>query len=78
MSYCMLMVLMSETIEGLKYKFLKLKEAFESKGLKVNLEKAKVTIKCGVTKVGLSRSKVDPCGVCILRVKANSLLCAVL
>ena len=31
------LVLMSETIEGLRNKFLKWKEAFESKGMKVNL-----------------------------------------
>ena len=36
------LVLMSETIEGLRNKFLKWKEAFESKGLKVNLGKTKV------------------------------------
>ena len=33
------LVLMSKTIEGLRNKFLKLMEAFESKGLNVNLEK---------------------------------------
>ena len=33
------LVLMIETIEGLRNKFLKWKEAFESKGLKVNLGK---------------------------------------
>ena len=33
------LVLMSETVEGLMDKFLKWKEAFESKGLKVNLGK---------------------------------------
>ena len=33
------LVVMSETIEGLMSKFLKWKEAFESKGLKVNLGK---------------------------------------
>ena len=32
-------VLMSETIEGLRNKLIKLKEAFESKCLKVNFEK---------------------------------------
>ena len=32
------LVLMSETIKRLRNKFLKWKEAFESKGLKVNLE----------------------------------------
>ena len=29
----------------------------------------------GITKDGMSKSKVDPCGVCSLRVKANSVLC---
>ena len=29
----------------------------------------------GNTKDGMSKSKVDPCGVCSLRVKANSVLC---
>ena len=35
------LVLMSETIEGLRNKLLKLKEAFESKGLKVILVKTR-------------------------------------
>ena len=31
---------------------------------------------CGcITKDGLSKSKVDPCGVCSMSVKANSDLC---
>ena len=38
------LVLMSESIESLKKKFLKLKEAFESKELKVNLKKTKVMV----------------------------------
>ena len=36
------LVLMSETMEGLRQKFWKWKEAFESKGLKVNLGKTKL------------------------------------
>ena len=36
------LVLMSETMEGLRKKLWKLKEAFESKRLKVNLGKTKV------------------------------------
>ena len=28
-----------------------------------------------IAKDGMSKSKVDPCGVCSLRVKANSVLC---
>ena len=64
-------VLVSETIDGLWSKFLEWKEAFESKGLKVNLGKTKVMVSGGITKDGLSKSKVDPCEVCSLRVKAN-------
>ena len=66
---------MSETIEGLWGKFLKWKEAFESKGLTANLGKTKVMVSTGITQDGLSKSKVDPCGVCSLRVKTNSVLC---
>ena len=56
-------------------KFLKWKEAFESNGLKVNLGKTKVMVISGITLDGLSKSKVDPCGFCSLRVKANAVLC---
>ena len=38
------LVLTSETMEGLREKFRKWKEAFESKGLKVNLGKTKVVV----------------------------------
>ena len=69
------LILMSEPIEGLGNKFLKWKEAFESKGLKVNLGKTNLWVSGGITKDGMSKSKVDPCGVCSLRVKANSVLC---
>ena len=55
--------------------FLKWKEAFETKGLKVNLGKAKEMVCGSITKDGMSKSKVDSCGICSLRVKANSVLC---
>ena len=48
---------------------------FESKGLRVNLLKTKVPVSSSVTKDGLSKNNVDPCGVCSLIVKANSVLC---
>ena len=32
-------------------------------------------VSSGITQDGLSKSKVDPCGVCSLTVKANSALC---
>ena len=49
--------------------------AFESKGLKVNLGKTKVMFSGGITQDRMSKSKVDPFGVCCLRVKAKSVLC---
>ena len=60
---------------GLRNKFLKWMEDFKSKGVKVNLEKTKVMVSGGITKDGLSKGIVDPCGVCSLRVKAYSVLC---
>ena len=69
-------MLMSETIEELRNKFLKWKEAFDSKGLKDSLGKNKVRVSGGIIEDGFSKSKVDPCGVCSLRVKANTVLCA--
>ena len=69
------LVLMSDTIEGLRNKFSKWKKSFESKGLSVSHGKTKVMVSGGITKNGLSESKVDPCGVYSMRVKANSVLC---
>ena len=69
------LVLMSETNEGLRNKFLKWKETFESKGLKVNLGKTKVMVCGSITNDGMSKINIDPCGVCNLRVKVNSALC---
>ena len=56
------LVLMSEALEGLREKFWKWKEAFESKGLKVNLGMIKMIVS-GV-EGEVSVSKVDPCGIC--------------
>ena len=69
------LVLMSEMIEDLRNKFMKWKEAFDNKVSKVNLGKTKVMVSGNITKDSMSISKVDPCGVCSLRVKANSVLC---
>ena len=57
------LVLMSETIQGLRDKFLKYKEAYESKGLKVNLGKTRIIVSSGITQDGLSKCTVDPCRV---------------
>ena len=67
------LVLMSETMEGLRVKFRKWKEAFESKGLKVNLGKTKVVVSGAEGEV--STSTIEPCGVCGKRVMGNSVLC---
>ena len=69
------LVLMADSMEELRMKFDKWKNALEKKGLKVNLGKTKVMVsgEGGVKIV----SKVDPCGVCDKRVKANSILCVV-
>ena len=64
---------MSENIENLKEKLLKWKEAFESKGLKVNLKKTKVII--SGSKGEVIKSKVNPCAKCGKRVMANSVMC---
>ena len=71
------LLLMSETIEGYRKKSLKWKESFESKGLKVNLGKIKVIVCSGIKNDGMSKSKLDPCGVCSLGVKVNSVVCTV-
>ena len=65
---------MSETIKGLRNKFLKWNEAIKSKGLKVNLGKTKLMVSGSITKDDMSKNKVTPCGVCRLKVKANSAL----
>ena len=53
------LVVMSEIIKGLSNRFLKWKEAFESKGLKVNLGKTKVMVRGGIANDGLSKSTAN-------------------
>ena len=67
------LVLMSESMQNLKKKFSKWKEAFKSKGLKVNLKKTKVMV--SGSKGEVLKSKVDPCAKCGKRVMANSVMC---
>ena len=69
------LVLMSETINGFRNNFLKWREVFESKCLKVILWNTKVMFSSDITKDGLSKSTVDQCGICSLRVMANWVLC---
>ena len=67
------LVLMSEIIEKLKEKFLKWKEAFESKGLKVNLKKTKVMV--SGSKGEALKSTTDLDAKCGKRVMASSAMC---
>ena len=64
---------MSESIENLKERFFKLKEAFERKGLKVDLKKTKVMV--SGSKGEVVKSKVDPCAKCGKTVMENSVMC---
>ena len=50
-------------------------EVFERNGFKVIYLNTNMIFASGITKDGLSKSKVDPCGVCRLRVEANFVLC---
>ena len=67
------LALTSETMEGLREKFWKWKETFESRGLKVNLRKTKVVVSGAEGEVTVN--KIDLCGICGKRVMANSVLC---
>ena len=69
------LVLISGTIDRLRNKSFTWRKAFESKGLNVELGQTKVIVSGGISKDGLSKSQVDPCGLRRLRVKANSVLC---
>ena len=65
--------LMNENIKNLKEKFLKRKEAIESKELKINFMKTKVMV--SGSKGEVLKSKVDPCTKCGKRMMANSVMC---
>lgn len=67
------LVLMSDSMEGLREKFVKWRDSLEKKGMKVNISKTKAMV--SGTEGELPKSKIDPCGVCGRRVMANSLLC---
>ena len=66
-------ILMSENMENLREKFLKWKEAFKSKELKVNLQKTKVMV--SGSKQEILKSKANPCAKRGRRVMTNSMLC---
>ena len=64
----------SGTMEGHRNKFLEWKEAIANTGWKVNVLKTKVMVSGGC----MPKNTVDPCGVCILRVKVTQFhMCSV-
>ena len=67
------LVLMGKTVEELRENFDEWGEAFESKGLRVNLGKTKLMM--SEMEKETFDSKIDPCGVCETRVMSNSVLC---
>ena len=67
------LVLICETKEEARQRFLAWRNALESKGLKVNISKMKV-MRCARDGV-LKEAAVDPCSVCGKRVGVNSIHC---
>ena len=57
------LVLMSEIIDGLMNKFIKWKDAFGSKGLKVNVGKTKLMVCGSITRDGMSTSNKIAAGL---------------
>ena len=68
------LVLICETKEEARQRFVAWRNALESKGLKVNISKTKV-MRCAQD-VAPKEATVDPCGVCGKRVGVNSIQCA--
>ena len=54
------LVLITETIEGLRNKYLKWKKLSKIKGLKANHGETEVMVSGNITKVGMSNSKAYP------------------
>ena len=61
-------------MEELRENFDEWREAFESKGMRVNLGKTKLMVS-GIDEETFD-SKIDSCGVCRTRVLPDSVLCA--
>ena len=75
MPYTDNLVLMSKTIHRHNNKFRKWNEAFDIKCLKDNHAKTRMIDGRHSINNALSINKVHLCGVCSLRVKANSVWC---
>ena len=68
------LVLVGETMEELRDNFDEWREAFERKGMSVNLGKTKLMVS-GMEEELLEYSKIDHCGMCGTRVMCNFVLC---
>ena len=66
---CLIICVWAISVYVCLYKFITWKEDFESQGLKVNIRNAKVMVIGGIIKGGLSKSRVDSCEVCSLRIR---------
>ena len=60
-------------MKDLRDKFWRWKEAFEGKGMRVNLNKTKMMVSGLEEKV--AASKIVPCGACGRRLKVNAVFC---
>ena len=67
------LVLKEKTTEEWKENFDEWREAFESKGMRVNLGKTKLMVR-GMEEETFDGG-IDPCGACGARVMSNSVLC---
>ena len=66
---------MAKTMEKLRENFNEWSKAFESKGMRVNIGKAKLMV--SGMKGEMLESSIDSCGVCGTSVKSNLVLCRV-
>ena len=67
------LVLMSDTLEDLRQRFQRWRNAWEGKRLKVNVGKTKMMV--SGTEGEIALSKIDPCGICEKRVGSNAVCC---
>ena len=74
--YADVLVLICETMEEARFRFVAWRNALESKGLKVNISKMKV-MKCARDVVPMEAA-VDPCSVYGKRVGVNSVMLLIL
>ena len=67
------LVIMADSMEELEKRYKNWKSVLEDKGLRVNVGKTKYMFSDGVKNV--TKSEIDPCSVCDMRVRRNSIRC---